>query len=189
MPPAQVVVRPPVAPAAAQTTAATTAAACLGTSYAIVSGLFGGGSLPGQTSLVQSPTFQSAAGSSFAMASRTSTLASASQEQTLDAVFTEPKFVTCFEQYEAALVAAAVPGSTVAVQPVTLGAPTGVQSFGVVSTYTIPGNGTEVVGNAYILGGRVVSDLEPTTNGPDISAAIFTNAYDGVASWVAAANR
>ena len=108
-PPAQAVIRPPVAPAAAQATAANTMASCLNTSSAVVSGLFDSGSLPGQTSLVQTPMFQSAAGSSFEMASQT-TLASAGQVQALDPVFTNPKFDTCYQQYRTSLAQAAAAG-------------------------------------------------------------------------------
>ncbi|MGA2836432.1 MAG: hypothetical protein ABSF84_07540 [Acidimicrobiales bacterium] len=187
--PAQAVVRPPVAPAAAQAAAAGTMAACLGTSTAVVSGLFGTGSLPDQTSLVQSPTFQSAAGASFEMSSRTAMLASAGEVQALDNVFTNGKFDLCYLQYQGSLVAAAVPDSSVQVQPVTLTGPAGVQSYGVVSTYTVPGTGTEVVGDAFILGGRVVTELQPSTDGPSIPGAVFTPVFDAVTGRVAAASR
>jgi hypothetical protein len=189
VPPAQAVVRPPVAPATAQIAAANTMAACLGTSAAVVSGLFGPGSLPDQTSLVASPTYQSAAGSSFEMASRTAMLSSAGEVQALDNVFTDPKFDLCYQQYEGALAAAAVPGATVQVQPVTLGGPTTVQSYGVVSTYTLPGVGTEVVGDAYMLGGRVISELQPSTNGPSIPGPVFAPVFHSVVGRVAAATR
>ena len=185
--PAQAVVRPPVAPAAAQIAASATMGSCLGTSSAVVSGLFGTGSLPGQTSLVQSPTFQSAAGTSFEMGSRTATLTSAGQVQALDALFTNPKFDLCYQQYQTALVTAAVPGSTVQVQPVTLTAPAGVQSYGVVTTYTVPTSGTEVVGDAFLLGGRIVTSLQPTTSGASIPGPVFTPAYAAVAARVARA--
>lgn len=188
-PPAQAVIRPPVAPAAAQATAANTMASCLNTSLAVVSGLFDSGSLPGQTSLVQTPVFQSAAGSSFEMASRTTTLASAGQVQALDAVFTNPKFDTCYQQYRTSLAQAAAPGSTVVVQPVTLTAPTGALAFGVVSTYTLPGSGTEVVGDAYVLGGRLVTVIQPSTNGAAISSNVFGPAFNAVAARVAARAR
>ncbi len=187
-PPAQAVVRPPVAPAAAQATAANAMASCLTTSYAVVSGLFDSGSLPGQTSLVQSPMFESAAGSSLEMASRTTTMTSAGQVQALDAVFANPKFVPCFQQYRTTLAQAAVPGASVAVVPVTLTAPKGVQSYGVVSTYTLPGAGTEVVGDAYLLGGRVVTVIQPSTNGAIIPSDVFALAYDSVSGRVAAAS-
>ncbi len=186
-PPAQAVVRPPVAPAVAQSDATNTMATCLSTSYSLVSGLFGSGSLPNQTSLVQSPTFQSAAGTAMEMGSKTMTMASPGQVQALDAVFTNPKFDVCFQQFVSALAAGAVPGATVQVQPVTLTGPAGVQTYGVVSTYTLPGTGTEVVGDAYMLGGRVVTELQPSTNGPAIPGGVFTPAYDAVVGRVAAA--
>jgi hypothetical protein len=186
-PPAQAVVRPPVAPAVIQAAAVNTMAACLNSSYSVVSGLFGTGALPGQTSLVASPAFQSAAGSSFAMGSRTMTLASAGQVQAVEPLFTNPKFDACYQQYVSALAVGAVAGATVAVQPVTLVAPSGSQAYGVVSTYTIPGAGTEVVGDAYMLGGRVVSILQPSTNGPAIDASVFGPAYNAVVGRVAKA--
>ena len=185
-PPAQAVVRPPVATAAAQASATNAMAACLGDSYAVVSGLFDSGSLPGQTSLVQSQVFQSAAGPSFEMASRTATLASATQVQALDSVFTNPKFDACYLQYRTSLGQAAVAGTTVAVQPVTLTAPRGVSSYGVVTTYTVPGAGTQVVGDAYLLGGRVVTVIQPSTSGAAIPSDVFGPAYNAVAGRVAA---
>jgi hypothetical protein len=184
-PPAQAVVRPPVATAAAQASATNAMAACLGDSYAVVSGLFDSGSLPGQTSLVQSQVFQSAAGPSFEMASRTATLASATQVQALDSVFTNPKFDACYLQYRTSLGQAAVAGTTVAVQPVTLTAPRGVSSYGVVTTYTVPGAGTQVVGDAYLLGGRVVTVIQPSTSGAAIPSDVFGPAYNAVAGRVA----
>ena len=186
VPPAQAVVRPPAAPPTAQATASNAMASCLNTSYAVVSGLFDSGSLPGQTSLVQSPMFASAAGSPEAMASRTTTLASPGEVQALDAVFTNPKFDLCYQQYRQTLAQAVVPGAAVQVQPVTLSAPTGVRSYGVVSTYTLPGSGTEVVGDAYVLGGRVVTVIQPSTNGAAIPSSVFAPAYDAVAGRVAA---
>ena len=188
VPPAQAVVRPPVAPAVAQADATNAMAACLNTSYAVVSGLFDAGSLPDQTSLVQSPTFQSAAGSTVEMASKTTTLGSPGQVQALDAAFSSPKFVPCYQQYVGTMVAAAVAGSTAQVQSVTLNGPPGVQTYGVVTTYTVPGAGTQVVGDAYILGGRVISVVQPSTNGPAIPVSVFTPAFDAVAARVAAAS-
>jgi hypothetical protein len=102
-------------------------------------------------------------------------------------VFTSPKFVGCYQQYMGALVAGAVAGATAQVQAVTLPEPPAVQSYGVVTTYTIPGSGTEVVGDAYMLGGRIVSILQPTTNGPAVPGGVFTEAYDAVSGRVSAA--
>ena len=185
--PAQAVVRPPVAPAESQATAVNALASCLDSSYAVVSGLFASGSLPAQTSLVQSPVFQSAAGSSFEMASRTTVLTTPAQVQALEGVFTNPKFDSCYQQFHQSLATAATPGSTVAVQPVTLTSPQGVSTYAVVSTYTVPGSGTEVVGDAYLLGGRVVTIIQPTTSGAAIPSSVFAPAYDAVAGRVAAA--
>jgi hypothetical protein len=190
VPPAQSVIRLPVAPAVAQANAANAMASCLNASYAVVSGLFASGSLPGQTSLVQSPMFASAAGSSFGMAARTTTMTSPSQVQALNGVFTSPKFNLCFQSYQSVLAQAVVPGATVLTQPVSLPAPTGVSTFGMVSTYTLPGIGTAVVGDAYLLGGRIITVIQPTTNGFAIPSEVFSPAYRSVAGRLAAsANR
>ena len=186
--PAQAVVRPLVAPAVAHADATNAMAACMGTDYAVISGLFDSGSLPGQTSLVQSPVFQSAAGSSFEMASRTAILASPGQVEAFNALFTSPKFVPCLQQFQTTLAAAAVAGSSAQVQPVTLTGPAGVQSYGVVTTYTIPGAGTMVVGSAFLLDGRVVTVINPSTSGAPIDSAVFTAAFNSVAGRVAAAS-
>ena len=102
-------------------------------------------------------------------------------------VFTSPTFASCYQQYVGALVAGAVPGATAVAQSVTLPQPTSVQSYGMVTTYTIPGVGTEVVGDAYLLGGRIVSVLQPTTNGPAVPGDVFTQAYDAVSGRMSAA--
>ena len=186
VPPAQAVVRLPVAPVVAQANAANAMASCLHTSQAVVSGLFASGSLTGQTSLVQSPMFASAAGSSFEMSSRTTTMTSPGQVQALNAVFTSPKFTFCFQGYHSALAQAAVPGATVVTQLVTLPAPTGVSTYGMVSTYTLPGIGIAVVGDAYLLGGRIITVIDPTTNGSGIPSDVFAPAYNAVAGRLAA---
>ncbi len=138
--------------------------------------------------MAQSPTFLSAAGSSLEMGSKTMTLASPGQVEALDGIFTNPKFDGCYQQYASALAAGTVSGGAAQVQPVTLSGPTGVQAYGVVTTYTLPGSGTEVVGDAYLLGGRVVSILQPSTSGAAIPGDVFTPAFDAVAGRVAAAS-
>jgi hypothetical protein len=186
VPQAQAVVRLPVAPSAAQANAANAMASCLNTSYPVVSGLFAAGSLPGQTSLVQSPMFASAAGTSFEMGSRTTTMTSPGQVRALNAAIASSKLAPCLQGYQSALAQAVVPGATVQTQPVTLPTPTGVATYGVVSTYTLPGIGTEVVGDAFLLGGRVITVIQPSTNGPPIPADVFSPAYGAVAGRVAA---
>ena len=104
-------------------------------------------------------------------------------------MITNPKFDTCYQQYRTSLAQAAAPGSTVVVQPVTLTAPTGAQAFGVVSTYTLPGAGTQVVGDAYLLGGRLVTVIQPSTSGAAIPSNVFATAFNSVAARMAARAR
>ena len=42
-----------------------------------------------------------------------------------------------------------------------------------------------MVGDAYLLGGRVVTIIQPTTNGAAIPSDVFAPAYDAVAGRVA----
>ncbi len=184
---APVVTRMQGAPPVAQVTAEATLATCLGTTVATVTGLFGNGSLPGQTAAVDSPSFQSAAGPSFEMASRTATVASAAQIRGIEGILGGGRFVPCFGQYQSALAAAAIPGSTAQVQSVSLGAPSGVASVGVVTTVASPSQGSQVVGDAFILGGRVLTVLQPVTTGAAIPPSVFAPAYDAVAGRVATA--
>ena len=186
-PPAQAVVRPPVVATGAGAAAANTMASCLNTSAPVIAGLFGSGPLPGQSAMMQSSTFQSATGGAFEMSSRTTTMTSPGQVQALNGIFTGPNFDSCFQQFRTAMARISVPGATVDVQPVTLTAPTGVQAYGVVSTYTLPGTGTEVVGDAYLLGGRAVTVVQPSTNGPAIPSDVFAPAFNAVAGRLAAA--
>ena len=46
--------------------------------------------------------------------------------------------------------------------------------------------GTQVAGNAFLLGGRVITVMQPSTNGPAIPADVFSPAYGAVAGRVAA---
>jgi hypothetical protein len=71
------------------------------------------------------------------------------------------------------------------VQLVTLPEPSGVKTFGFITTVSSP-QGTQVFGQAFILGGRLVTDLMPATNGPQIPSADFTPAYDAVSGRVSA---
>jgi hypothetical protein len=173
--------------AAAQLQANRGLAGCLGEPYAVVAGLFGGSALPGRTGFAQSPTFQSDADPGIQMASTTTVMSTVADSQALAVPFTNPKFVTCFAQFQTALVAAAVPGSTAQVQAVTLPVPSGVKSFAYLTTFTSPSKGTEVKGEAFILGGRVETLLEPTTNGPAVPQSAFASAYDSITGRVAQA--
>jgi hypothetical protein len=177
--------RPPVAPVAAQLKAGQAMATCTGQSVAVVSGLFGSTLLPGESARVLSPTFASGAVPGIQMFSTTTVMSSAAGAQALAAPFNAANFATCFGQYQSALVAAAVPGSTAAVSTVVLTAPAGVKSYGYVTTFTIPGQGTQVVGEAFIIGGSTETRLEPSTNGPVVPATAFGPAYTNVVGRVA----
>lgn len=178
--PAARAVRPPAAPAAAQVQANRSLAACIGLPYATAAGLFGGSALPGQTSSVRSPTFASGADPNFQMYSATTILSTQAQLQALAAPFANPSFAACYQQYQTSLVAAAVPGASAQIEVVTLTAPAGVRSFGYLTTFTLPNQGTEVVGQAFMLGGRIESRLQPSTNGGPVPSADFNPAYNGM---------
>jgi hypothetical protein len=153
-----------------------------------VSGLFGQGGLPGAVGSARSPMFQSPAGPGLEMSGRASVLSTAAQVRSLGTLLASPNFLPCLTQYESALVAGAVAGATVQTQPVTLPTKPGTQAFGVVTTYTLPGAGSEVVGQAFLLGGRVLSVITPTTSGAPIPSDVFAAVYGKVLDRVAAAS-
>jgi hypothetical protein len=173
-----------VAPANAQVQADQAMAACLGVSYPTVAGLFGGAAIPGQTGSATSPTFQSGTDPDIQMYTTTTVFGTAAQAQTLAAPFTEPNFVTCFGNYQTSLVSAAVPGSTAQIEVVTLAPPAGVKAYGYLTTLTIPGQGTEVIGEGFMIGGRIESKIEPTTNGPSVPTDAFDSAFNAVSGRV-----
>ena len=181
------VARPPAAPYPAQVQANRALASCISVPYATVAGVFGEAVLPGQSSSVRSPTFQSGSDPNIQMYSTTTVMATTTQVQALAAPFANPRFATCFGQYQSAVVSSAIPGATAQVQTVTLVAPAGVKSYGYVTTFAIPNEGTQVVGEAFILGGRAETRLEPTTNGPAVPTDAFTLAYNAVTQRVAMA--
>lgn len=183
--PAARAVRPPAAPAAAQAQADRTLAACTGTSSSTVAGLFGGSVLPGQTTTVRSPDYASGTDPNLQMYSATTILSTPAQVQGLAVPFSNPNFASCYGQYQTALATAAVPGSSAQVQVVTLTAPAGVHSYGYVTTLTIPGRGTEVIGQAFMLGGRIETRLQPSTNGTSIPSEVFNPAYEGIVGRIA----
>jgi hypothetical protein len=177
---------PLAAPAAAVLSANQALATCVSQPVSTVAALLGT-SAPGQVAVATSATFQSGSDPAIHMSSVTRTMGAPAEAQALATPFAAPNFPTCFGQYQTTLAAASVPGSTAQVQAVTLSAPTGVQSFGYVTTFTIPGKGTDVVGQAYIIGGRVEARLTPSTNGPPIPPDAFVPAYNAMAGRVAQA--
>ena len=176
--------------AATQAQANASMGACLGQPTAVVAGLLGGAALPGQSGAATSPVFLSSADPGVQMSSTTTVMTTAAGAHALMATFANPRFLTCFTQYQSALIAAAVPGSTASVQSVTLPVPSGVQSFAYLTTFTSPGRGSEIKGQAFIFGGRIESQLVPETNGPPVPQTPFASAYDAVAGRISlAANR
>jgi hypothetical protein len=177
---------PPVAPVPAQAQANQALAGCLGVSYQTVAGLFDNATLPGQTGAARSPTFQSGSNPNVLMYSLATVLGSTAQLQALGVPFANANFTTCFGQYQSSLAAAAAPGATASVQSVALTAPAGVTAYGYLTTLTIPNQGSIVVGQAFLLGGRIETLLEPSTNGPSVPSSNFTPAFDAVAARMAA---
>jgi hypothetical protein len=178
--------QPLAAPTAAVLSANQALATCVNQPVNTVAALLGN-SANGQVAVATSQTFQSGSDPGIHMSSVTRTMGTAAEAQSLAAPFAAPNFSTCFGQYQTTLASAVVTGATAQVQTVTLSAPTGVQSFGYVTTLTIPGKGNEVVGQAYIIGGRVEARLTPSTNGPPIPSDAFVPAYNAIAGRVAQA--
>jgi len=178
--------RPPAPTATALASANQALSTCLDQPAAIMSGLFGA-SAPGQLALAISPVFQSGSDPGIQMYSATRTMGTAAEAQALAAPFAAPNFATCYGTYQTTLASAAVPGATAAVQVITLTAPSTVHSFGYVTTFTLPGQGTEVVGQAFIIGGRTETRLQPSTNGPAIPSSDFNPPYNAIVGRVAQA--
>jgi hypothetical protein len=187
IPPSIAPARPLAAPVTAQRTADTALAGCLGVPVQTTSALFGGTALPGEMPPASSPTFQDASATGFQMHSTTTVLSSAAQLQSLAAPFASASFVPCYGQHQSAIVAAASPGSVAQVQVVTLPAPAGVKAYGYLTNITTPTGGKEVVGQAFMFGGRTAAMLEPTTQGPPVPSSAFVPAYNSMVARVATA--
>ena len=107
----------------------------------MVTGLFGGGTLPGTSASVRSPTFQSAADPNIQMFSDTRVMQT-TEDRGLSAFRSPtPNFAACFGQYQSALASAAVPGSTAQVETVQLQSPVGISGFAYLTTLTVPNQG------------------------------------------------
>jgi hypothetical protein len=177
--------RLPVANSTVESQATQTLASCLAVPVSTAAGLFADGSLTGQTAVDVSPTFVEASDPGIQMHSMTTALGTSVEAQAFATPFESPNFAACYGQFERTVVAAATPGATAALQVVTLAQPAGVKSFGYITTVTSP-QGTQLFGQAFLIGGRLVTDLMPATNGPQIPTADFVPAYDAVSGRVAA---
>ena len=183
--PSAPLLRLPVANSAVEAQATQTLATCLGVPVATAAGLFAGGALPGQTAVAVSPNYVDGADTGIQMRSMTTALGTAAEAQSLAAPLENSAFPTCYGAFERTTVAAAIPGATAQLQIVTLTPPPGVKSFGFITTVT-SAQGTQVYGQAYMVGGRLVTDLMPATNGPTIPSPDFVPAYTAVSNRIAA---
>ena len=101
-------------------------------------------------------------------------------------MFTKSGFISCFTQFQIASASALVPGTTAKVVQVQIPAPRGGVAYGFVTTFTVPTQGTRVVGDAYMLGGRIEATLQPSTHGPDVPSDAFNSAYNAMLGRISA---
>ncbi len=173
----------------AQTQAVAAFAGCLGMPVSTISQLFGDTPQADVTATASSPVFASPGDPNIQMQSSTNVVKTPADAVADSTPFTKANFVPCFQQFETAAAAStAAPGTTAQVVSVPLTPPAGGQAFGYLTTLTIPGHGTEIVGSAFIVGGRIEATLQPTTNGPAVPSAAFTSAYNAMVGRVAAAS-
>jgi len=180
----------PPAPTAAQaqvnTQAIATFASCLGIPDATINALFNSNDQPDQTASAYSPVFAEVTNQNIAMQSATTIVKSAADAQQDALPFQKANFATCFGQFQTVEASAVTQGATVTVQPVSLSAPAGVSVYAYLSTVT-EGSNSAILGNAFIIGGRIETTLQPSTNGPPVPSDAFNSAYTAIVGRVAAA--
>ena len=172
---------------AAEAQGVSTFAACLGMPVATINQLFGSATQSDVTATASSPVFQSPADPNIQMQSNTNVVRTSANTVADTVPFTKSNFVPCFQAFESAAAAASTPGATAQVVSVTLAAPAGVTSYGYLTTITVPNQGTRVIGDAFIAAGRIEATLSPSTNGPAVPSAAFSQAYGAMVTRVAAA--
>ena len=171
---------------ATQKPATTSFATCLGAAPATVGQVFGNIPTSDETVASTSPVFQETADATIEMQSAVNIVKSAADAKSDAKLFTNPGFLTCFQAYQTASASALVPGTTASVLPVQLAAPTGGLAYGFITTFTVPTQGTRVVGDAYIVGGRIEATLQPSTHGPAIPSGAFGPAYSAMVGRISA---
>jgi hypothetical protein len=174
------------APPAPTTASISAFATCLGLPTTTVEQLFGNATQADVSATSASPVFAAPGLPTTQMQSSTNVVKTAADATADAAPFANPNFASCFQTFLTANAAAAKPGSTAQVSTVTLSAPAGVKSYGYLTTYTIPGAGTRIQGDAFIVGGRIEATLVPTTAGTPVPSDAFTSAYDAIVARVAA---
>jgi hypothetical protein len=184
--PASAVVAPTAAEGRARTAALPALASCLGVSAPVVDQLFGGEAPPTVSATAASQTFAQTSDPAIQMRSTTAVMRTAAEAQATLAPFAAANFISCFTQFEMSVFSVLAPGTTVSVSQVTLTAPTGVTVYGYLSTVAVPGQGDRVVGNGYLVGGRVVATIDPLTNGPPVPSSAFDPAFGAMTERIAA---
>jgi len=177
---------PPAAASSARRKADQALAACVGQPLAAVQGWLGPTAPPGQIATATSPTFQDGSAPAVQIFSSTRVMRSSAQVRSLAALVASPSFTTCFGQYQVSAVAVPI---TAQVQSVALSAPSGVEVYGYMTTFTPANQKAEVVEDAFIVGGRTATVLQSSAAGLSIPSADFASAYGPVVRRVAAAGR
>jgi len=171
---------------ATQKPAVTSFATCLGASAATVGQVFGNTPSANETVASTSPVFQESADNTIEMQSAVNIVRSSTDARSDATVFTKSGFLSCFTQFQVASAVALVPGTTAKVQQVQIASPRGGVAYGFITTFTVPTQGTRVVGDAYIFGGRVEATLQPSTHGPDVPSDAFNSAYNAMLGRISA---
>ena len=171
---------------ATQKPATTSFATCLGASAATVGQVFGNTPSSDETVASTSPVFQETADNTIEMQSAVNIVNSSANAKSDANVFTKTGFISCFTQFQIASASALVPGTTAKVVQVQIPAPRGGVAYGFVTTFTVPTQGTRVVGDAYVFGGRIEATLQPSTHGPDVPSDAFNSAYNAMLGRISA---
>lgn len=171
---------------ATQKPATTSFATCLGASASTVGQVFGNTPSTDETVASTSPVFQETADNTIEMQSAVNIVRSSANAKSDANVFTKTGFINCFTQFQVASAAALVPGTTATVVQVQIPAPRGGVAYGFVTTFTVPTQGTRVVGDAYVFGGRIEATLQPSTHGPDVPSDAFNAAYNAMVGRISA---
>jgi hypothetical protein len=164
-------------------------AGCLGMSDAFIGGLFGSLPQTDQVAAGDSPTFATASSPATIVGSHTTVVKTAA-DATADAVpFTKPNFTSCFSQFQNASAAVQVSGGTAQTTEFALFAPTGVGTYAYTTTTTLPGQGTILAEDIFMIGGHTETGLTFQTDGTSVSSDAVDSAYTAMVQRVAGAGR
>lgn len=169
--------RPPGLGTSGQTAALATLSTCLNTSPALAAGVFAQTLAPGEGVVGASPNFVASPTSGVIMHSSTAVFATPAQADNWAVILARPNFVRCIGNYESTLVARSVPGGTATVAPVALQAPAGTRAFGFLTMASASNGQHTVVGQAFLFGGSIESEITTTTGGAPVPTVAFAQAY------------